>query len=90
MATNINKVIEEWIDECNNESTCGYGEIIAPPEFVFVYRQALHDLRSRIPELEENITKIIFPTGDELHEVGNHYWGGDYEPTYQELEMLEK
>ena len=44
-----------------------------------------------------NLNKLIeqrqgelLPTEDELQKIGDHYWGGDYEPSYLELTRLKE
>jgi hypothetical protein len=41
-------------------------------------------------ELEgvEKTKKALKVTADDVYKVGDHYWGGDYEPSYSELTKL--
>lgn len=65
MTTNINKVIEEWIGNNRQELTHAQIQLLDRHEReeynqdVTGYNEALADLRSRIPELEEKIVRII-------------------------------
>ena len=40
------------------------------------------------PRIEEMVEECL-PKSRDLQKVGDHYWGGDYEPTYYELINLE-
>lgn len=56
MTTNLNKVIEEWIGFDYTEHICRFNDGDCKCE---CYGEALADLRSRTPELEEKITKAF-------------------------------
>jgi hypothetical protein len=59
MKTNINRVIEEWIGvDKDTEMDAKHYDHNSSMEAIG-YNQALADLRSRIPELEEKILKEI-------------------------------
>lgn len=72
MTPTLTKIIEDWIGE--DES---YGSIVIPDDYFFVekpdylygYNQALAYLRSRVPELEKTIEKLIQDkVGDAIEE----------------------
>jgi len=52
------------------------------------YNQALQDV---LPVIERAVAaereRVKLDSSD-MQKVGDHYWGGDYEPTYYELEKL--
>jgi len=52
----LHNIIEEWIGDDYSKHICRYndGEFICE-----CYRKAIEDLRSRIPELEDSISKIF-------------------------------
>lgn len=60
MKTNINKIIKDWIGE--EETISEHLKIISPEAHAFAEggNQALSDLRSRIPELSEQLTTEIY------------------------------
>jgi len=48
---------------------------------------------NQIPNIEETNSREVeelLPTEMDLIKVGNHYWGGDYEPQYQEIIQLQQ
>lgn len=49
------------------------------------YQDGKASLTPNTREIEE-----CLPTEEDLQKVGNHYWGGDYEPQYQELIHLKQ
>ena len=45
------------------------------------------DRLNKTPTPDTEWEKFL-PTERELEKVGEHYWGGDYSPSYQELMIL--
>lgn len=45
------------------------------------------DIEAERQKCEEMVERLKM-TADDVWKVGDHYWGGDYEPSYLELERL--
>jgi len=52
---------------------------------VNIFKMHIKDTIDTVLEEERSSIKI---DSNDMQKVGDHYWGGDYEPTYYELEKL--
>jgi len=54
-------------------------------EILTFFEKALQDTIDTVVAEQRSSIKI---DSSDMQKVGDHYWGGDYEPTYYELEKL--
>ena len=71
----IDKKVAEFTDQ-------DHGDVLG---LVTFFEETLQDTIDKVLEEERSSIKI---DSNDMQKVGDHYWGGDYEPTYYELEKL--
>jgi len=71
----IDKKVAEFTDQ-------DHGDVLG---LVTFFEETLQDTIDTVLEEERSSIKI---DSNDMQKVGDHYWGGDYEPTYYELEKL--
>jgi len=78
-------LIEKSVDEFCEFDFYTDGGNIGAKEVEPWLRKTLQDTIDTVAAEQRSSIKI---DSSDMQKVGDHYWGGDYEPTYYELEKL--